>query len=258
MIYILNIRDLDHKIQIFNFYLMIASYYLAMDLKGLGHFKQARRDLFIASREFQYSKNDFIIRSGDVPSGVYYIQSGWVQIFTICDDGEPNILFTLYPGDIFPLEWATTGYLRDLNFSALSDTKVLRITRNSYVEALNTNPIIMNDALNLLSEYSYCFTEELDNLRYRTAKQRVCYRLFVLASHFGERVEKGICINQPVSNEYIARSTNMTRETASREISSLTRQSLIKVSGNLITIADISKLRKLLHSDNSYYQLDGL
>lgn len=222
------------------------------------NFSRARENLFNKGREFQYTKNDLIIRAGDVPSGIYYITSGWVQIFTICDDGEPNILFTLYSGDIFPLAWATTGVLLDVNFSALADTKVLRIPREQYVEALNGDPDIMADTIKLLSKYSYCFTEELDNLQYRTARQRVCYRLFVLASHFGQRTEKGIQINQAVSNEYIARSTNMTRETASREITSLARQHIIFMSGNRITIADTRKLRQALHDDKSYSLLNSL
>lgn len=234
---------------------MLGNYYWPMQVKRVGNFNHARRELFNNGRSFEYGKNDLIIRAGDVPSGIYYIESGWVQIFTICDDGESNILFTLYEGDIFPLIWATTGILRDNNFAALSDTKILRISREEYVRALNDSHEIMADALNLLSKYSYSFTEELDNLQYRTARQRVCYRLFVLATHFGKPVEKGIRINQAVSNEYIARSTNMTRETASREITNLARQRIIHIAANRITINDIQKLRQAFHSDNDLSEL---
>jgi CRP-like cAMP-binding protein len=225
----------------------------SLDLKTRSH---VRKGLFNNGREFHYERNDLIIRSGDTPSGVYYIESGWVQAFTICDDGEINIVFTLYPGDIFPLAWAATGVLHDINFSALSETTVLRITRDDYAQALSTSQTVVDDTLNLLSKYSYCFTEELENLQYRTAKQRVCYRLYVLASHFGKRTDKGIVIDQAVSNEYIARSTNMTRETASREMTNLARQQIVNLSGNHIVIANAGKLRQALPSD--YLQFSEL
>jgi CRP/FNR family cyclic AMP-dependent transcriptional regulator len=205
----------------------------------------ALAQLFEKERQFVYQRGDMIIRAGDLPSGVYYIISGWVKLYSLCRDGELNIIATLFPGEVFPLAWAVTDTLRDVNFVALGTTQVARLPKDQFVKAMQTNRAVSQAVLSALSLYSVRLTDEIDNLHYRSARERVVFRLLSLAKHFGE-LNKGnghTVIKVAISNGYIARSTNMTRETVSRQLSRLSQRKLIVNMNGYIVVPDLAVLK---------------
>lgn len=204
--------------------------------------------LFQEGRAFCYEKEDIIIRSGDIPSGVYYIASGWIKVYSLCKNGEPNIIMTLYPGEVFPVAWAVTGLVRDINYAAVGNTKAFRISKERFIQATNDDGAIRLNVLYILSRHFFNFANELDNLQYRSAREKIVFRLIMLASKFGKHSGKEIIIDTKIPNEYIARSTNMTRETASREISRLARKQLIYYHNGKIHIPDLDRLKNEIDS----------
>ncbi|HZL08071.1 MAG TPA: Crp/Fnr family transcriptional regulator [Candidatus Dormibacteraeota bacterium] len=198
---------------------------------------------FKQSRRLLYQRDDIIVRAGDVPSGVYYIVSGSVKVYSLCKDGEPNILMTLDASEIFPVAWAVSGITRDVGFAALDVTELRRIDRQEFLEALHSDIMLMRAAMQVLAGHFFTLTSEIDNLQYRSAREKVVFRLLFLASHFGHTDGNNATIAIRVTNDYIARSTNMTRETASRELSRLNRKQLICTVNGRIMIPDLLRLR---------------
>jgi CRP-like cAMP-binding protein len=199
--------------------------------------------LFEDSRYLLYERGDTIIRAGDTPSGVYLITAGWVKVYSLCEDGEMNIIMNLSNGDIFPLDWTVTGRLHDVTFAALEPTTVQRIPKDTFVRALKSNLDVSAAASFKLASYLLRLSHELEHLSYRSARERVAFRLVSLAGYFGDTQDDQIIIRARVSNEYVARSTNMTRETASREMSRFTRKGLIKSTEGHIHIINLPALR---------------
>lgn len=204
--------------------------------------KSSLLQLFQAGRSLSYEKDEIIIRAEDIPSGVYYINSGWVKVYTLNKDKEPAILMTLFPGDIFPCAWALTGIDYDLNFAALGETEVLRIPTSQFNDSIKNNPDLSQELLQVFASNFFTLTNELNNIQYHSAREKVVYRLLFLAKNFGKRENNKVIISKHVPNEYIARSTNMTRETTSREMSRLTRKRLIRHTEEQIIISDIDGL----------------
>lgn len=201
------------------------------------------KQLFEDGKSSLYDRGDTILRAGDTPSGVYLLASGWMKVYSLCEDGEPNIIMNLGPHDIFPLDWAVTGRLRDLSFGALEPTRVLRISREHFLQAFKSPEIAQAITLKLAA-YFCNLSNELENLHYRSARERVAFRLVCLAQCFGEIRNEHTVINTHIPNEYIARSTNMTRETASREVSRLTQKGLIQNTNGYIIIKDLVGLQR--------------
>jgi CRP-like cAMP-binding protein len=199
--------------------------------------------LFEHSRRLSYRRDDIIIRPGDMPSGVYYVVSGSVKVYSLCKDGEPNIIMTLDSGEIFPIAWAVSGLLRDVGFAALDMTEVYRLPRENFLKALQADSLMMQAAAQLLARHFFALASEMDNLQYRSAREKVVFRLIFLANRFGRVDGNRAFIDIRVTNDYIARSTNMTRETASRELSRLYRKQLILSTGGRIVIPDLLGLR---------------
>jgi CRP-like cAMP-binding protein len=200
------------------------------------------KQLFKDGKSFLYNRGDTILRAGDTPSGVYLLVEGWVKVYSLCEDGESNIIMNFGPQDLLPLDWAVTGAMRDISFTALEPTRALRISRNHFLKA-STDPAVTRATALKLADYFCNLSSELENLHYRSARERVAFRLVRLASYFGEKKNGHIVIRTHVPNEYIARSTNMTRETASREISRFTQKGLIQNANGYIIIKDLSALQ---------------
>jgi CRP-like cAMP-binding protein len=202
--------------------------------------------LFDEGRQLAYQKDDIIIRPGDTPSGLYHIVSGWVKVYSLCKDGEPNIILTLCAGETFPVVWALSGPMRDVGFAALGATEVRRISLEHFLKAARADSTIMHAAILTLAHHCHSLITELDNLQYRSAREKVVFRLIFLANRVGQRhgtTNDSVVIKRRVTNEYIARSTSITRETASRELSRLNRRQLIVTINGRIVIPSLLSLR---------------
>lgn len=199
--------------------------------------------LFNDGKQLLYNRGDTILRAGDVPSGVYLITAGWVKVYSLCHDGEPNIIMSLGPDEIFPLVWAFTEHMRDVSFAALDTTTVLRVSKETFLKKMSQDGDIANTVSCGLARHFLRLEDELNNLHYRTARERVAYRLLSLADRFGQHRANRVILNIRVPNEYIARSSNMTRETASREISRLARRGIVRNVKGFLVIMDIDGLK---------------
>ena len=206
--------------------------------------------LFIGqSRQLLYERDDIIIRAGDTPSGMYLINRGWVKTYNLCEDGEPNIIMSLGVWDIFPLEWGLSGTLHEVSFAALETTQVTRISRDQFLQQLQDNSNVLQAACQKLIQYYFRLSNELEYLPYRSARERVAYRLVTLAEYFGSVRTKPVELKPWIPNEYIARSSNMTRETASRELSWLTKKGFIRRQDGYIIIKDLAALKHEIGKD---------
>jgi CRP-like cAMP-binding protein len=202
--------------------------------------------LFSGGRQLTYQKDDIIIRPGDMPSGLYYIVSGWVKVYSLCKDGEPNIIMTHCAGEVFPLAWAMSGTIREVGFAALGTTEVQRISLEHFLKAVAEDSAVMQAAAQALAKHFFALTTELDNLQYRSAREKVVFRLIFLAGRLGQvssADDERVLIKTRITNDYIARSTSITRETASRELSRLQRRQLIRYDNGRMIIPSLSNLR---------------
>ncbi|MDB5182101.1 MAG: hypothetical protein JWP13_864, partial [Candidatus Saccharibacteria bacterium] len=77
---------------------------------------------------YTYKKGEFIIRPGEVPSGVFYIESGLVKAYDITKYGEENLLIIRREGEVFPLIWGVTGQERQVIYEAIAPAAVWEIS----------------------------------------------------------------------------------------------------------------------------------
>src|SRR5436190_15008308 len=86
-----------------------------------------------------YQKGEYILRPGEAPSGVFFIEKGLVKAFNISKYGEENLLIIRREGEIFPLIWAVTGQERSIIYQVLGTTTVWRISRDDYMQYLSSH-----------------------------------------------------------------------------------------------------------------------
>lgn len=203
-------------------------------------------NLFKRGTHLSYNKGEYIIRPGESPSHIFYVDEGLVKAFNISKYGEENLLIIRKPHEIFPLIWAVTGQGRSIIYQTLTPTKVYRIDRQDFNDFLQNNPDSLYPFIDLITEQYQMHSERILNLEYRSVRERLVSFLLTMASRFGKKTDDGLMIDVPLKQQDIASSINASRETTSREIGILERKGLIKNSQLCITILDKKALKDLL------------
>lgn len=203
-------------------------------------------ELFHGGTRLAYKKGEFIIRPGESPPGIFYIESGLVKAYDITKYGEENMLIIRKDHEIFPLIWGITGQERQIIYQSIGDTVLWRVDRSSLRKLIEKNPAVLEPLLEMTVEMYRIHSERIINLEYRTVRERLISFLITMSNRFGKKSGDQITIDVPLRQQDIASSINASRETTSRELTALERKGYIKSDNGLITIKDRDKLRSFL------------
>lgn len=203
-------------------------------------------NVFRSGNLLDYKKGEFIIRPGQAPSGVFYIESGLVKAYDISKYGEENLLVVRKEKEIFPLIWAVTGQERHIIYEAISPTVLLHISRTKFFNMIKDKPETMIPVLDMVTEMYRLHSERILNLEYRSVRERLISFLITMSHRFGKESPEGLIINVPLRHQDIASSINATRETTSRAMTYLEKHDLITNKSSYIKLLDIEKLNSYL------------
>ncbi|RTK94569.1 Crp/Fnr family transcriptional regulator [Candidatus Saccharibacteria bacterium] len=201
---------------------------------------------FHRGTRLRYEKGEYIIRPGEQPSAVFYIESGLIKAFDITKYGEENLLIIRREHEIFPLIWAITGQERDVIYQAMSSVQVWRLSREEYLDFLHNHPDALAPVLDMTLEMYRIHSERIMSLEYRTVRERLISFLLSSAQRFGKKEGKAILIDVPLRQQDIASSINASRETTGRELSALEQKGYIETKRSMIVLKDRAALKKYL------------
>jgi len=205
---------------------------------------------FLRGRQsgLEFIKNGYIIHPGEVPPGVFYVESGAVKAYDITRYGEENLLSIRKDQELFPLIWGLTGQERHIIYQSLSKTVVWRISRQQFLAFIEENPEAYAPLLEMTIEMYRLHSERILNLEYRTVRERLVSFLLTMSQRFGETDKNSgaVTMTIPLKHQDIASSINSSRETTTRELSALERRGLISTHQSIVTLLDVKALEDSL------------
>lgn len=203
-------------------------------------------NFFAQAKQITYKKNEIILRPDDVPSGVYFIEKGYVKVYSITEDGEEKLHIIYKPGELFPLIWVLQGTLKNVYYEAMDTLTVRRCSKEKFLQFIKEDADVIYQLLSNLVNVFNVFADRIDNLEIPKAYPRTVARILSIAERFGVKSGNQIVIQVPITQKDIANSITMTRETASREIERLEKKNLISYKNHHVVINDVGKLREEL------------
>lgn len=203
-------------------------------------------DFFNTGTKLQFDKGDFIIRPGEAPRGVFFIESGLVKSYDITKYGEENLLVIRKSGELLGMTAAITGYERRIIYTALAPTTVWLVNSEKFTQFLEQNPEAALPLVTMLTDMYRVNAERILNLEYRTVRERLVSFLLTTAGRFGIETPEGIVLDVPLRHQDIASSISATRETTGRELTSLERRGLISNRSLYVTLLDVEALKRFL------------
>lgn len=202
-------------------------------------------DFFSKRKLLNYKKGEIIIRSDDVPQGVFYVKKGFVSLYTIFEDGR-QVTFNIFkPGSYFSMMWAISDIPNAYYFQAIVETSLYRVPKDEVVDFLKGNPDVLFDVTRRILIGLDAVLTITEHLISGTAYQKIGATLVVLAKRFGKkRKNEGITIGLALTHQDVANLCGITRETTSLAMEKFEKKGLISYKAHRIVVKSIVKLEK--------------
>ena len=208
-------------------------------------------------RKTIYRKGQVMLRPGDEPSDIFLIVEGIVKIYAINNLGEEYIHILFGPGEMFPLAWVVNSTPVSLYFAATSDCTVQRIAQEHFTKALDSNPQTGKEILAQAMRQFSVYVARVDNLEYKYARERLAYRILLIAQRFGKK--NGENVELPfLGQQELGASINLSRESVSRELNRFLKMGLIVYEKGCLMVLDAQGLRKEIGNTSHSLFLDNL
>jgi CRP/FNR family transcriptional regulator len=194
---------------------------------------QRLASLFSQQMVEQLKSDVTIFREGDAATHVFEVVEGLLRIVKILTGGRRVITGFVYPGDILGIS------LRSLNFGtaeALTPTKIRRLSHHQFRQALKSRPELHLGLVQRLCEDMAAADDRIVLLARKTAEERVCSLLLMIARRLRREGHSGPAIEIPMCRLDMADYLGLTKETVCRAMSRLASLGMIKTSGRHVVV----------------------
>lgn len=200
-------------------------------------------DVFLKQfKPMLFRRKESIIDPGD-PDYVFYLNQGYVRLYTISKEGTELTLHIFSPSCIIPILWNKNPRLNEYYFESLTPVEVYRCERNKLQQLLREKPDTNLEIMRQLTLFSESTIKKLELKIIGDAYQQVVATLLNLAECFGKKDKESIVISYWFTHQDIASIAGLSRERVTIEINNLLNKKLISYNNHFITISKLQLLK---------------
>lgn len=191
-----------------------------------------------------FKKGDSILEQGEVPACGYVVKEGFVKTFDISPTGDSLPISFDHQYEVIPMAWVfshveTAPYF----YEAFTDCEVWCVPREDFIAFLKKNANSQFVIFNFfVKRYLLTMQMKMLSLEQARAADKILYLLKFLTMRFGgDKTDGLIEIDLPLTQQDIASSAGLTRETASIELKRLEKLGVISYDRQEYAV-DLAKL----------------
>jgi len=192
-------------------------------------------------RERNYKKNDIIFFEEDTGNYMYIVREGRVKVSRLLPNGKEMILAFREKGEYFGEMSLLDGGTSPASVTAVTACTIVFINRRDFQELI-ANPKVNARMLKMLCERCREAWRQIEVLTFHNADARIRTALYHLSQTRGEETEEGTRIGLRLTHKELADMTGISRETATRVLSTLQSEGTIKVESKRFLISDPDSL----------------
>jgi CRP-like cAMP-binding protein len=195
-----------------------------------------------------YQKNEVIFWQGDEGRGFFVIVLGRVKVFKVSPDGKEQILHIFGVGEHFAEVPAFDGQCFPASAAAIETTQLLFFPRAAFLSLLETHPSLSMNMLASFTRKLRRFTNIIENLSLKEVPGRLAAYLLYLNDvqhHDLDSKSQAHQVQLDITKAQLAALLGTIPETLSRVFSKLSQEGLIQIDGAVITLLNISQLKRL-------------
>jgi CRP/FNR family transcriptional regulator, cyclic AMP receptor protein len=163
----------------------------------------------VARRIVRFAPAAIIYAQGDKATSVWYVQHGRVKLSVVSSAGKEAVVAILGPGDFFG-EGCLAGQPRRMGTAtALEETAVLRIGKQTMRQTLHAQPTLSDRFLNHMLARNIRIEEDLVDQLFNSSEKRLARMLLLLARYGSDDAGSHVLPN--LSQETLAEMVGTTR-----------------------------------------------
>ena len=132
-----------------------------------------------------FQKKDTIFAQGDSRDGLFFVQTGKVQLSVVSEDGREATLGILGEGDFFGEGGLAGQLLRMSSATALTDCVLLHIERKAMMHAMSLEPKLSAMFVKYLLKRNIRYQDDLVDQLFNSSEKRLA-RVLLLMAQFGK------------------------------------------------------------------------
>jgi CRP-like cAMP-binding protein len=184
----------------------------------------------------RYPKDTVVFFENEEGDSFFMILDGRIKVTILGDDGREIILTVLGPGDFFGEMALLDNEPRSATAIAVEDSELLSLQRADFQTVLAENTAITSPLIKVLTARLRRANHQISTLALLDVYGRVARVILDLAREEGKRLKDGrIAFRRPTHQE-LANRIGTTRETVTRMLKDLERQSLVRIEGREIVL----------------------
>ena len=206
---------------------------------------------FLAQRALprKFSSGEIVFNEGDPCAGMFVVQAGSVRIFKTSPGGREQVLSIEGPGGSVAELPVFDGGNYPASVSAVEDTTLLFISKQDFHALCIAHPQVALKVLRVIGARLRKLVGIIEELSFTTVRHRLAAFLSRMARHEGTKVNGGIEITLPASNQELASQIGTVRELVSRNLSRFQAEKFIQMDGRRIVVTDLKGLEAELDGE---------
>ena len=191
-----------------------------------------------------YEKGQMILLEESMGETFFIITQGAVKVTRLSADGREVILAILGESDFFGEMSLLDGEGRSANIVANEDAKVLTLSRNDFLDCLESYPKIAIALLEELATRLRKSDQQIESLSLSDSEHRIGITLIRLAGELGTIKQGHVTIKNLPYQQDIANMAGTSRETVSRTLKLLEDKKLVRRENRNLTIYNYDAFRQ--------------
>lgn len=192
----------------------------------------------------KFSRGEVLFMEGDPVQGLYFVQSGKVQMSKVSYAGKQSILQIYSKGEVLAEAVLFSEASYPATAEAVESSTVYFLGLDAMQEVMLRHPLIAVNVVKVLSARLRTAQERLKYLSYAKAEGRIAKLLQELADSYGRMEDSGVFIDVEMTHARLASLTGLTRETVSRVLSAWRTDKVISTEQRKIILLDMKTLEE--------------
>ncbi|MEC7759682.1 MAG: Crp/Fnr family transcriptional regulator [Candidatus Neomarinimicrobiota bacterium] len=191
-----------------------------------------------------YEKGQMILLEESMGETFFIITQGAVKVTRLSADGREVILAILGESDFFGEMSLLDGEGRSANIVANEGAKVLTLSRNDFLDCLESYPKIAIALLEELATRLRKSDQQIESLSLSDSEHRIGIALIRLAGELGTIKQGHVTVKNLPYQQDIANMAGTSRETVSRTLKLLEDKKLVRRENRNLTIYNYDAFRQ--------------
>lgn len=205
---------------------------------------QQLENILKSSQVLSLPAKNILFEKDSVASHFYLLKSGQIKLFCMSEEGDEKVIDVINPSQTFAEAiMFLPKKIYPVSAETLKDSEVYRFDMKQFQDILESSKETCFRLLATMARRLHSSINDINNLSLHNAT----YRLVVyLLEQLPEDAVALSNVHLDTTKVIIASRLSIKPETFSRILLRLSKQGLIEVNGNDITLVDVGGLRKLL------------